>query len=159
MRIAIDPVPVVLGVYAYVGELLAQTAARRDDVDPGALARRFARQRAESGDREVQRLVRALHGNVKTADKLLSKTADVWKISAETDLVDLVIQRRGDGPDPRAYVLLRPAEVQGVLRSIMEAARGAGEEDDALQALQNAATELQSQKNGYLAFGFDPWEP
>ena len=42
----------------------------------------------------------------KTADKLLKKTADVWKISQETDLVDIVIRARGEEPEPRAYVLL-----------------------------------------------------
>src|SRR5690606_27541644 len=90
-RIVLDPVPLVLGIYAYVGELLSRTAEKREDDAAEALGRRFSRQRAAAGDREAQRMVRTLHTDVKTADKLLKKTSDVWKISQETDLVDLVI--------------------------------------------------------------------
>src|SRR5690606_4880431 len=35
----------------------------------------------ETADREVQQLVRLLHADLKTAEKLLRKTADVWEIS------------------------------------------------------------------------------
>jgi hypothetical protein len=112
MRIVLDPVPLVLGIYAYVGELLSRTAEKREDDAAEALGRRLSRQRAAAGDREAQRMVRTLHTDVKTADKLLKKTSDVWKISQETDLVDLVILPRGEEPPPKAYVLLRPKEIR-----------------------------------------------
>jgi hypothetical protein len=34
MRIAIDPVPLVVGIYSYVGELLARAAERREVTTP-----------------------------------------------------------------------------------------------------------------------------
>jgi hypothetical protein len=157
MRIALDPVPLVLGIYAHVGGLLTRAAERREGGDPESLARRFARQRGAANDREVQRLVRSLHTDVKTADKLLKKTADVWSISQETDLVDVVIQPRGTEPSPQAYVLLRPAEIRALLGSIREAARGAGESEETLEQLERALDGLQSKPGDYLAFGFDPW--
>lgn len=158
MRIVLDPVPLVLGIYAYVGELLARAVEKREDDSADALGRRLSRQRAEAGDREAQRMVRALHSDVKTADKLLKKTADVWKISQETDLVDLVIAPRGDEQMPRAYVLLRPKEIRPLLQSIRAAAGGAGESDETLAALQHAAEGIDGKPNDYLTFGFDPWQ-
>src|SRR5687768_10813254 len=139
MRIVLDPVPLVLGIYAYVGELLARAVDKREDDSAEALGRRLSRQRAEAGDREAQRMVRALHSDVKTADKLLKKTGDVWKISQETDLVDLVILPRGvEDNAPRAYVLLRPKEIRPLLQSIRAAAAGAGENEDILAQLDAA---------------------
>jgi hypothetical protein len=158
MRIVIDPVPLVLGIYAYVGELLSRAADKREDDSADALGRRLSRQRAEAGDRETQRMVRALHTDVKTADKLLKKTADVWKISQETDLVDLVIIPRGAEQTPRAYVLLKPKEVTPLLASIRAAAAGAGESDDTLAALDRAIDDIDGRPNDYLTFGFDPWQ-
>src|SRR5512146_1716278 len=153
MRIALDPVPIVLGIYAYVGELLTRASEKREGGDAASLAQRFARQRGTAGDREVQRLVRALHSDVKTADKLLKKTADVWKISQETDLVDLVIRARGEEPEPRAYVLLLGREIKPLLLSIAEAARGAGEADDVVNQITAAANEIDVKSSDYLAFG------
>ena len=138
MRIALDPVPLVLGIYAYVGELLDRAAERREDADAESLGRRYSRQRAESADREVQRLVRTLHSDVKTADKLLKKTGDVWKISQETDLVELVVKARGEEPSPRSYVLLKPDQIRALLGSIREAARGADEDEETLEQLERA---------------------
>ena len=158
MRIVLDPVPLVLGIYAYVGELLARAVEKREDDSADALGRRLSRQRAEAGDREAQRMVRALHTDVKTADKLLKKTSDVWKISQETDLVDLVIAPRGDEGQPRAYVLLRPKEIRPLLESIRAAAGGAGEREETLAALDSAADGLDGKPNDYLTFGFDPWQ-
>jgi hypothetical protein len=158
MRIVLDPVPLVLGIYAYVGELLARAVEKREDDSADALGRRLSRQRAEAGDREAQRMVRALHSDVKTADKLLKKTSDVWKISQETDLVDLVIAPRGDEQMPRAYVLLRPKEIRPLLESIRAAAGGAGESEETLVALATAADGLDGKPNDYLTFGFDPWQ-
>ena len=158
MRIVLDPVPLVLGIYAYVGELLARAVEKREDAAADVLARRLARQRGQSGDREVQKLVRAMHGDVKVADKLLKKTADVWKISQETDLVDLVILARGDENAPRAYVLLKPKEIKPLLESIRAAAQGAGESEETLEALSQAAASLDGKPADYLAFGFDPWQ-
>jgi hypothetical protein len=158
MRIVLDPVPLVLGIYAYVGELLARAVEKREDDSADALGRRLSRQRAEAGDREAQRMVRALHSDVKTADKLLKKTSDVWKISQETDLVDLVIAPRGDEQMPRAYVLLRPKEIRPLLESIRAAAGGAGESEETLVALETAADGLDGKPNDYLTFGFDPWQ-
>ncbi len=158
MRIELDPVPLVLGIYAYTGALLARAVEKKEDEDVGSLGRRLSRQRNQAGDRELQRMVRALHGDVKTVDKLLKKTADVWKISAETDLVDLVIQARGGESDPRAYVLLRPREIQPLLESIAAAARGAGENEETVRKLEEAAAEMSGRPADYLAFGFDPWQ-
>jgi hypothetical protein len=158
MRIAIDPVPLVLGIYAQAGGLMHRAAARAENGDPKELGRRYGRRRTESTDRDVQRLVKAVHAEVKTSDKLLKKTADVWKISAETDLVELVVHRRGEGKDPRSYVLLRPDDVREILRSIRAAAEGADEESDTLEALDRAVEEIGGRPSDYYTFGFDPWE-
>ena len=158
MRIVLDPVPLVLGIYAYVGELLSRAVEKREDDSADALGRRLSRQRAEAGDREAQRMVRTLHTDVKTADKLLKKTADVWKISQETDLVDLVILPRGEEQAPRAYVLLRPKEIRPLLQSIRAAAAGAGESDEILQAIDQAVESVDGKPSDYLTFGFDPWQ-
>ena len=157
-RIVLDPVPLVLGIYAYVGELLSRTAEKRENEAAEALGRRFARQRAAAGDREAQRMVRTLHTDVKTADKLLKKTSDVWKISQETDLVDLVILPRGEEPAPKAYVLLRPREIRPLMESIRAAAAGAGESADILKRLDEAIEGIDGKPNDYLTFGFDPWQ-
>ena len=157
-RIVLDPVPLVLGIYAYVGELLSRTAEKREDEAAETLGRRLSRQRAEAGDREAQRMVRTLHADVKTADKLLKKTGDVWKISQETDLVDLVILPRGEEPVPKAYVLLKPKEIRPLLQSIRAAAAGAGENDDILAQLDAAFEAADGRPNDYLTFGFDPWQ-
>jgi hypothetical protein len=156
MRIAIDPVPVVVGIYAYVGELLARAAERREGDDAETLSKRFARQKSQA-DRETQKLVRSLHSDVKVADKLLKKTGDVWKISQETDLVDLVILARGEEPQPRAYVLLLPRELKPLLLSIRDAARGAAESDEIVQQLEDAAESMGKRASEYTTFGFDPW--
>jgi len=157
MRIALDPVPLVLGIYAYVGELLTRAAERREGDGAETLARRLSRQKGGS-DREAQKLVRAMHSDVKTADKLLKKTADAWKISQETDLVDLVLLARGEEPQPQAYVLLQPREIKPLLVSIREAAQGAGESEAVLQQLDEAAESITGKANEYLTFGFDPWQ-
>jgi hypothetical protein len=158
MRIALDPVPVVLGMYAYVGELLTRAAAHRQDDSAGVLAKRMSRQR-QTADKEAQKLVRTLHADVKTADKLLKKTADVWKISQETDLVDLVIRARGEEPQPRAYVLMLPKDLKPLLQSIGDAARGAGESEEAVENLATAVAQLETKGSSeYFAFGFDPWQ-
>ena len=158
MRIALDPVPVVLGIYAYVGELLTRAAENRQADSAGVLAKRMSRQR-QTADKEAQKLVRVLHADVKTADKLLKKTGDVWKISQETDLVDLVIRARGEEPQPRAYVLMLPRDLKPLLHSIADAARGAGEAEEAIQRLTDAALELDAKASSeYFAFGFDPWQ-
>jgi hypothetical protein len=158
MRIVLDPVPLVLGIYAYVGELLSRAVEKREDTSADALGRRLSRQRAEAGDREAQRMVRTLHSDVKTADKLLKKTADVWKISQETDLVDLVILPRGEDQTPKAYVLLRPKELRPLLESIRAAAAGAGESEDTLTELDRAIESAEGKPSDYLTFGFDPWQ-
>jgi hypothetical protein len=158
MRIAIDPVPLVLGIYAQVGGLMNRAVARAEDGDPKELGRRYGRRRDETTDRDVKRLVKAVHGEVKTSDKLLKKTGDIWKISAETDLVELVIHRRGEAEDPRSYVLLRPEDVREILRSIRAAAEGAGEEEETLEALDQAAEVISGRPSEYYTFGFDPWE-
>lgn len=157
MRIALDPVPLVLGIYAHVGELLARTADRREDASAEELGGRFTRQRAETADREAKRLIRSLHSDVKTADKLLKKTGDVWKISQETDLVDLVVKARGEEPAPRSYVLLKPDEIRTLLLSIRDAARGAGEDEETIEQLERAEDGFDARPGEYLAFGFDPW--
>ena len=158
MRIALDPVPVVLGIYAYVGELLTRAAANRQDDSAGVLAKRVARQR-QTADKEAQKLVRTLHSDVKTADKLLKKTSDLWKISQETDLIDLVIRARGEEPQPRAYVLMLPKDLKPLLQSIAEAARGAGENEDGVTTINEMVAQLETRsEKEYFAFGFDPWE-
>jgi hypothetical protein len=158
MRVALDPVPLVLGIYSYVGELLARTAERREDDEPAALGRRFGRQRAEAADREVQRLVRTLHADIKTADKLFKKTGDVWKISRESDLVDLVVQAKaGEEEKPAAYVLLRPEQIRALLIAIRDAARGTGEDEETIAQLDQIGDALEARPSEYLAFGFDPW--
>jgi hypothetical protein len=158
MRIVLDPIPLVLGIYAYVGELLSHAAEKREGDAAEALGRRFARQRATSGDKDAQRMVRSLHTDVKTADKLLKKTADVWKISQETDLVDLVIVPRGEEQTPKAYVLLRPKEIKPLLESIRAAAVGAGESADTVAEIERAIESIDGKPSDYLTFGFDPWQ-
>lgn len=157
MKIVIDPVPLVLGIYAYVGEVLARTAQKREADNAESLGRRYSRQQAQA-DRDVQKMVRTLHTDVKTADKLLKKTSDVWKISQETDLVELVLLGRGEEPAPRAYVLLKLREVQPLLLSIREAARGAGESAETIAALEQAAAQFSAGPGDYLTFGFDAWQ-
>ena len=157
MRITLDPVPLVLGIYPHVGGLLADVAGRREGDDPGALGKKYGRQRQGAADRDLQKLVRTLHAGVKTADKLLKKTGDVWKISRETDLVNLVVQPRGEEPEPRSYVLLRPDDVRAVLGSIRQAAEAAGEDERALDELEEAAGEIKGRAGDYYVFGFDPF--
>lgn len=157
MRIAIDPIPLVLGIYAEVGALMNRAVERAEDDDPKALGRRFGGRRDESTDRDVKRLVKAVHAEVKTSDKLLKKTGDVWKISAETDLVELVVHRRGEADDPRSYVLIRPDDVREILKSIREAAEGAGEEAQTLEELDEAIENISGRPSDYYTFGFDPW--
>ncbi len=159
MRIAIDPVPLVLGIYAQVGGLMNRAVDRAEDADPNELGRRFGRRRDESTDRDVRRLVKAVQTDVKTSDKLLKKTGDVWKISAETDLVELVVHRRGETDDPRSYVLLRPDDVRELLGSIRDAAEGAGEESQTLEKLDEAIAGIEGRPSDYYTFGFDPWGP
>jgi hypothetical protein len=158
MRIALDPIPLVLGIYAYVGEVLANATDKREAESADALGKRLSRQRGASADREVQKMVRTLHADVKVADKLLKKTGDVWKISQETDLVDLVIEPRGNGDSPKAYVLLKPREIRPLLESIRSAAGGAGESESTLKAIDDAVAALDAKSGDYLAFGFDPWQ-
>jgi hypothetical protein len=157
MRIALDPIPLVLGIYAHVGELLTRAAGKREDASAETLARKIGRQR-QSADKDVQKLVRAMHADVKNADKLLKKTGDVWKISQETDLVDVVIRARGEEPEPRAYILLLARDIKPLLLTIAEAARGAGESDETVGALQQAAESIDAKPSEYMAFGFDPWQ-
>jgi hypothetical protein len=156
MRIAMDPVPLVLGIYARVGGLLNRAVSRAEEGDPKELGRRFGGGREESTDRDVKRLVKAVHSEVKVSDKLLKKTGDVWKISAETDRVDLVVHRRGEAEDPRSYVLLRPDDVREILRSIRAAAEGVGEDEGTLRALDEAADGIAGRPGDYYTFGFDP---
>lgn len=156
MRIALDPIPLCLGIYAYVGGVLAGATEKRDAEGAEALGRRMARQR-QAADREVQKLVRTLHADVKIADKLLKKTGDLWKISQETDLVDLVIEPRGEGAGPRAYVLLKAREIRPLLEAVRDAAVGAGESEGTVADLGKAIDELDVRSGDYLAFGFDPW--
>jgi hypothetical protein len=158
MRVVLDPVPLVLGIYAYVGEVLSQAIGKVEDGGAEALGKRLSRQRTETADRDVQKMVRTLHSDVKVADKLLKKTGDVWKISQETDLVDLVIGPRGEEGNPRAYVLLKPKEIKALLGSIRTAAQGAGESAEVLEQLEQAAAALDARPSEYLAFGFDPWK-
>lgn len=158
MRIALDPIPLVLGIYAHVGEVLARATDKREAEGAETLGKRLSRQRGSPADREVQKMVRTLHSDVKVADKLLKKTGDVWKISQETDLVDLVIAPRTDGEGPRAYVLLKPKEIKPLLESIRAAAVGAGESEAVLAQLAEASESMDARAGDYLAFGFDPWE-
>ncbi len=157
MRITLDPVPLVLGIYAYVGDVLAEAAGRREEGDPESLGRRFGRQREEAADRELQKLVRALQSGVKTADKLLKKTNDVWKISRETDLVNLVVLPRGEEPEPRAYVLLKPEDIRRILGAVRGAAEGAGEDAAVVGELDEAAASIDGRPGDYYMFGFDPF--
>jgi hypothetical protein len=156
MRIALDPIPLCLGIYAYVGGVLATATEKREAEGAEALGRRMARQR-QAADRDVQKMVRTLHADVKVADKLLKKTGDLWKISQETDLVDLVIEPRNDGGGPRAYVLLKPREIRPLLEAVREAAVGTGESEATLADLDKAIESLDPRAGDYLAFGFDPW--
>lgn len=156
MRIPIDPVPLVLGIYAQVGTLLKAAVSRAEDADPQELGKRYGRRRGESADGDVKRLVKAVHAEVKTSDKLLKKTADVWKLSAGTDRVDLVVHRRGEADDPSSYVLLRPDDVREILRSIRGAAEGVGGDVETLQALGRAAESVTGRPSDYYTFGFDP---
>lgn len=158
MRITIDPVPLVLGIYAQAGGLMHRAAARAENGDPKELGRRYGRGHGEARDRDVKRLVKAVHAEVKTSDKLLKKTADVWKMAADGDRVSLVVHRRGEDEDPRSYVLLRPDDVREILRSIRAAAEGAEEDPDTLDALDRAAEEVAGRPGDYYTFGFDPWE-
>ncbi len=158
MRIPLDPIPLVLGIYAYVGEVLAHATEKREAEAAEALGKRLSRQRGGSADREVQKMVRTLHADVKVADKLLKKTGDVWKISQETDLVDLVIEPRGNGEGPKAYVLLKPREIRPLLESIRAAAVGAGEREETIKAIDEGIAALDARSGDYLAFGFNPWE-
>ena len=158
MRVVLDPVPLVLGIYAYVGEVLTHAVQKVENGGAAALGKRLSRQRTETADRDVQKMVRTLHSDVKVADKLLKKTGDVWKISQETDLVDLVIGPRGDEGNPRAYVLLKPKEIQTLLASIRTAAEGAGESAETLDQLDKASSSIEGRPGEYLAFGFDPWK-
>ena len=157
MRIALDPVPLVLGIYAYVGELLTRAAERREGDGAEALAKRMARQRGQA-DGEAKKLVRALHADVKVADKLLKKTGDAWKISQETDLVDLVVVGRGEDAQPKAYVLMLPKEIRPLLLSIRDAAKGTNESDDVIKQLEQAADDMAQRPSEYITFGFDPWQ-
>lgn len=158
MRIAIDPVPLVLGIYAQVGGLMNRAVERAEDGDPEELGRRFGGRRDEGTDRDVKRLVKAVHTEVKTSDKLLKKTNDVWKLSGDSDLVELVVHRRGESDDPRSYVLLRPDDVREILRSIRSAAEGAGEERRTLDELDAAIAAIEGRPSDYYTFGFDPRE-
>lgn len=156
MRIAMDPVPLVLGIYARVGGLLNRAVSRAEESDPAELARRFGKGREGGADGDVKRLVKAVHSEVKVSDKLLKKTGDVWKISAETDRVDLVVHRRGEADDPRAYVLLPPDDVREILQSIRAAAEAMGEEERTLRELDEAAGTISGRPGEYYTFGFDP---
>lgn len=158
MRIAMDPVPLVLGIYAQVGGLMRRAVERAEDGDPKELGKRFGGRREESTDRNVKRLVKAVHDEVKTSDKLLKKTNDVWKISAHTDRVELVVHRRGEEADPRSYVLLRPDAVREILASIRQAAEGAGAERNTLEDLDGAVRAVTGKSSDYYTFGFDPCE-
>ena len=158
MRIAIDPVPLVLGIYAHVGGLLHRAVDRTEDGEPQELGKRYGKRRNDSTDKDVQRLVKAVHSEVKTSDKLLKKTGDVWKMSGETQPVMLVVHRRGEAEDPRSYVLLRPDDVRELLRSIRAAAEGAGEKQATLDQLEEAAGAVGGRPSDYYTFGFDPWQ-
>lgn len=155
MRIAMDPVPLVLGIYAQVGGLLNRAAERTPDGEAKELGRRFAGRREEKADKDVRSLVKAVHSEVKTSDKLLKKTGDVWKLAADSEGVELVVHRRGEAEDPPSYVLLRPDDVRDTLRSIRNAAEGAGEEQATLAELDQAAKSVTGRPSDYYTFGFD----
>ncbi len=157
MRIVIDPVPLVVGIYAQVGGLMNRAVSRAEDSDPRELGQRFGARRGEGADVDVKRLVKAVHAEVKTSDKLLKKTNDVWKLSADADQVELVVHRRGEAEDPRSYVLLRPDDVRELLVSIQAAAEGAGEDGDTVARLGEAAEAVTGRPSDYYTFGFDPW--
>ena len=158
MRIALDPVPLVLGIYAQVGALMNRAVERAEDPDPASLGRRFGQGRDDSTDREVKRLVKAVHAEVKTSDKLLKKTADVWKISAAGNVVELVVHRRGAETDPQSYVLLRPDDVRQILKSVRSAVEGAGARQETLGQLEEAIGGVEGRPSDYYTFGFDPKE-
>jgi hypothetical protein len=141
-----------------VGEVVARAAERREDADAATIGRRYGRQRAETADREVQRLIRAFHADIKIADKLLKKTNDIWKISRESDLVDLVVQAKSGETKPKSYVLLRPDEIRKLLITIRDAAKGAGEDEETVAQIDRIGDALEAEPTDYLAFGFDPWE-
>ena len=155
MRIAIDPVPLVLGIYAQVGSLMNRAVERAEDDDPEKLGSRFAGRRDENTDRDVKRLVKAVHTEVKTSDKLLKKTNDVWKLSSD-HVVELVVHRRGEAEDPRSYVLLRPDDVREILKSVRSAAMGAGTADETLAQLDEGIESISGRPSDYYTFGFDP---
>ena len=155
MRVAIDPVPLVLGIYARVGGLMTRAVSRAEDADPVELGRRYGQPGASEGEWEVQRLVKDVHGEVKMSDKLLKKTRDVWRMAADGGRVDLVVHPRGEGDDPPSYVLLRPDDVREILRSVRSAAEGAGEDQATLQELGRAAEQVSGRASDYYTFGFD----
>ncbi|MFW5947118.1 MAG: hypothetical protein ACOCUW_01385 [Gemmatimonadota bacterium] len=159
MRIVMDPVPLVLGIYAEVGTLMNRAVERAEDGDPKELGRRYGTGRGEGAGRDVKRLVKAVHTEVKTSDKLLKKTGDVWKLADDGGRVELVVHRRGEAEDPQAYVLLRPEDVRGILASIRAAAEGAGEDRETLDALGAAIDGISGRPNDYYTFGFDAWGP
>ncbi len=158
MRIAIDPIPLVLGIYAQVGGLMERAVERAEGGGARELGRRFAKGGAASADGDVKQLVKAVHADVKTSDKLLKKTSDVWKLAGDGDRVALVVHRRGEDTDPRSYVLLRPDDVREILRSIREAAEGAGHTGAMLDELERAIAAVQGRPSDYYTFGFDPLE-
>ena len=52
-----------------------------------------------------------------------------------------------------------PRDLQPLLHSIADAARGSGEDEDAINQLTAAATSLDAKAGSeYFAFGFDPWQ-
>lgn len=157
MRIALDPAVLVLGIYAFTGELLRRAVAAHEGSEAASLGRRFARRRGAADDDEIRRMVRSLHADVKVADKLLKKTADIWSISEETDLVEVVLQARGVEPAPRAYVLLKLSEVRTLLAAIRDAAEGAGEDAETLAQLDRALDGIEARPGDYVTFGVDPW--
>lgn len=158
MRIAINPVPLVLGIYAQVGGLMTRAVERTEEGDPKQLGRRFGNPRDDSTEREVKRLVKAVHAEVKTSDKLLKKTNDIWKIAADADTVELVVHRRGEAADPRSYVLLRPDDVREILQAVRDATEGVGGDAETLSELERAIAEIDGRPSDYYTFGFDRWE-
>lgn len=156
MRIAMDPVPLVLGIYARVGGLLNRAVSRAEDSDPEELGARFGARPPDGARDEVKGLVKAVHAEVKVSDKLLKKTADIWKLAGDADRVDLVVHRRGEAEDPRSYVLLRPDDVREILRSIRAAAEGTGAEPEVLRGLAEAEGSIAGRPGDYYTFGFDP---
>jgi hypothetical protein len=55
-------------------------------------------------------------------------------------------------------VLLLARDIKPLLLSIADAARGAGEAEDNVEAIIAAAQNIDARPNEYLAFGFDPWQ-